>query len=107
MDECYGPRSISGSSIGLLTASGIDRMGVTPDVLAADPAGAVNGVGRFTVATRRHDFRTLRVGAESITDPTIWAAPVHILPTSSTCCLAPIGCGIAACGYPMPHHGFS
>jgi hypothetical protein len=70
----------SGSSIGLLTASGIDRMGLTPDVLAAGPAGAVHGVGRFTVATRRHDFGTLRVGAERIAKPTIWAAPVHILP---------------------------
>ena len=70
----------SGSSIGLLTASGIDRMGLTQDVLAADPAGAMHGVGRFTVSTRRHDFTALRVGAERIAKPAIWAAPVHILP---------------------------
>jgi Aspartyl protease len=70
----------SGSAISLLTASGIDRVGLTPDLLAQDPAGAMNGVGRFTIGTRRHHFDALRVGAERIADPTIWAAPVHILP---------------------------
>jgi hypothetical protein len=70
----------SGSGITLLTASGIDRMGLTPGVLAADPAGAMHGVGRFTVGTRRHDFGTLHVGVERIDKPAIWAAPVHILP---------------------------
>jgi hypothetical protein len=70
----------SGSAIGLLTASGIDRMGLTQEVLAADPAGAMHGVGRFTVSTHRHDFHTLRVGVEHIADPKIWTAPVHILP---------------------------
>src|SRR5208283_1623354 len=70
----------SGSAIWLLTASGIARLGLTPELLARDPAGAMNGVGRFTVGTRRHRFDTLRVGAERIAGPTIWAAPVHILP---------------------------
>jgi hypothetical protein len=69
----------SGSAISLLIEPGIDRMGLTPDILAQDPAGAMNGVGRFTIGTRRHHFDALRVGAERITDPTIWAAPVHVL----------------------------
>jgi Aspartyl protease len=70
----------SGSAVWLLTASGIDRLGLTPDVLARDPAGAMHGVGRFTLGTRRHRFDILRVGTERIADPTIWAAPAHILP---------------------------
>jgi hypothetical protein len=70
----------SGSAISLLTASGIARMTLTQDILAQDPPGAMNGVGRFTVATRRHNFTMLRVGQERIDNPLIWAAPVHILP---------------------------
>ena len=70
----------SGSTISLLTTSGIDRMGLTPDVLVRDPEGSVHGVGRFAVVTRRHRFGVLRVGAEHIANPAIWAAPVHILP---------------------------
>ncbi len=70
----------SGSAIGLLTASGIDRMGLSVEVLAHDPGGSVSGIGRFAVAMRRHRFGTLQVGAERIAAPAVWAAPVHILP---------------------------
>ncbi len=70
----------SGATVSLLTASGIERMGLTPAMLADDPAGSMHGVGRFAVVTRRHRFAALRLGAERIADPTIWAAPVHILP---------------------------
>ena len=70
----------SGASIGLLTATGIVRMGLNEAVLANDPSGSVSGVGRFAVATHRHRFNMLRVGAERIAAPMIWAAPVHVLP---------------------------
>jgi hypothetical protein len=70
----------SGAAVWLLTASGIDRMGLSPDVLAEDAEGTVSGVGRFTVAMHRHRFGTLKVGTERIAAPAIWAAPVHILP---------------------------
>ena len=70
----------SGSSIGLLTASGISRMRLSAAVLGQDPGGSVSGVGRFAVATHRHRFDTLQIGAERIAAPVIWAAPVHVLP---------------------------
>jgi hypothetical protein len=70
----------SGSAIWLLTASGISRMGLSAEVLAHDPGGSVSGVGRFAVAMHRHRFGTLRIGAERIATPVVWAAPVHVLP---------------------------
>jgi hypothetical protein len=70
----------SGSAVWLLTATGIARMGLSAELLARDPGGSANGIGRFTVAMRRHRFHMLRVGAESIAAPEIWAAPVHVLP---------------------------
>lgn len=70
----------SGSAISVLTASGIDRMGLSGAALAQDQPGAMNGVGRFTVATRRHRFATLRIGAERIDAPAITTAPVYVLP---------------------------
>jgi len=71
----------SGSAIWLLTATGISRVGLSAEALAHDPGGSVSGIGRFAVATRRHRFGTLRIGAERIATPAIWAAPVHVLPT--------------------------
>jgi hypothetical protein len=70
----------TGSSIGLLTASGIDRMGLSAEVLARDPGGAASGVGRFAVAMRQHRFGTLQIGGERIAAPAVWAARVHVLP---------------------------
>jgi hypothetical protein len=70
----------TGSSIALLTTSGIDRMGLTADVLSNDPGGAVSGVGRFAVPMQRHRFATLQIGSQRITAPAIWTARVHILP---------------------------
>lgn len=70
----------TGSSIALLTASGIDRMGLSADVLARDPGGAVSGVGRFAVAMQRHRFGTLQIGGERIAAPAVWVARVHVLP---------------------------
>lgn len=70
----------SGSSVTLLTATGISRTGLTPPTLARDTAGTVNGVGRFAVPMRRHTFASLRVGDETIPSPSLWVAEVHVLP---------------------------
>ena len=70
----------TGSSIALLTTSGIDRMGLSAEVLAHDPGGAVSGVGRFAVAMQHHRFGTLQIGSQRIAAPTVWAARVHVLP---------------------------
>jgi hypothetical protein len=70
----------SGASIWMLTATGMFRMGLTPETLARDPGGEVNGVGRFAVAMRLHRFNMLAVGKQDITDPAIWVAPVRGLP---------------------------
>lgn len=70
----------SGSSVTLLTATGISRAGLTPPILAQDTAGTVNGVGRFAVPMRRHTFASLRIGDDTIPSPMLWAADVHVLP---------------------------
>ncbi len=70
----------TGSAIGLLTASGINRMGLSATVLARDPGGSVHGVGRFAVVMHRHRFGALQIGGERIAAPAVWAAPVHLLP---------------------------
>jgi hypothetical protein len=70
----------TGSSIALLTTSGIDRMGLSAEMLANDPGGAVSGVGRFAVAMHHHRFGALQIGGQRIAAPTVWAARVHVLP---------------------------
>ena len=70
----------SGSAVTVLTVTGTDHMGLSAEALGQDSAGALNGVGRFTVATRRHRFTTLQIGAERINAPAIVTAPVYILP---------------------------
>ncbi len=70
----------SGASVSILTATGMFRMGLTPEALARDPGGEVTGIGRFAVAMRLHRFKVLEVGKQHITDPELWAAPVHGLP---------------------------
>lgn len=70
----------TGSSVSLLTASGIARMRLDAQALARDPGGAVSGIGRFAVLMHRHRFGTLMVGQDRIAAPAIWAAPVHVLP---------------------------
>ncbi len=70
----------TGSSVTLLTASGTDRMGLSAEVLAHDPGGTANGVGRFAVTMHRHRFGVLQIGGGHIAAPVIWAAPVHVLP---------------------------
>jgi len=70
----------TGSSVTLLTASGTDRMGLSAEVLAQDPGGTANGIGRFAVTMHRHRFGVLQIGSERIAAPVIWAAPVHVLP---------------------------
>jgi hypothetical protein len=70
----------SGASASLVTSPGIYRLGLTEELLARDPGGNGSGVGPAPVPMRRHRFAELRVGPETTRDPTLWVAPVHVVP---------------------------
>jgi hypothetical protein len=70
----------SGASASLVTSPGIYRLGLTEELLARDPGGNGSGVGPAPVPMRRHRFAELRVGSETTRDPTLWVAPVHVVP---------------------------
>jgi hypothetical protein len=70
----------SGASSSLLAAPGIVRLGRDLASLGSDPNDQVSGLGSHTVTMRRHQFRSLRVGPQTIDTPPIWVAPVHLLP---------------------------
>jgi len=70
----------TGASASLVTAPGMYRLGLTPEVLAHDPSGNGNGIGPAPVPMHRHRFAELRVGSEAIRDPALWVAPVRIVP---------------------------
>ena len=70
----------SGASASLITAPGMYRLGLTEELLARDPGGNGSGVGPAPVPMRRHRFAELRVGPEATRDPTLWVAPVRVVP---------------------------
>jgi Aspartyl protease len=70
----------TGASGSLITASGMFRLGITPELLAGDPAGNGAGVGPAPVVMHRHHFAEMRVGPDATRDPTLWVAPVHMVP---------------------------
>jgi hypothetical protein len=70
----------TGASASLITAPGIFRLGLTPEVLARDLGGNGSGVGPAPVPMRRHRFIELRVGPEVTRDPTLWIAEVRVVP---------------------------
>jgi Aspartyl protease len=70
----------TGASASLLTASGIVRMGISPEAMARDPGGNGHGVGPEAVPMRLHRFGSMQVGPEVIRDPSVWAATVHVVP---------------------------
>lgn len=71
----------SGASASLVTAPGIVRLGLSREALAADPWGDARGVGPRPITMRLHRFAELRVGPEVTQAPTLWVAPVHVVPT--------------------------
>ena len=70
----------TGASGSLVTASGMFRLGLTPELLARDPVGSGAGVGPAPVPMHRHHFAEMRVGPDTARDLTLWVAPVHIVP---------------------------
>ena len=70
----------SGASASLITASGMYRLGLTPDLLARDPGGNGSGVGPASVPMRLHRFAELRLGPDTTRDPALWVASVHVVP---------------------------
>jgi hypothetical protein len=70
----------SGASASLITAPGMFRLGLTPELLARDPGANGTGVGPQPVPMHRHRFAELRVGPEVTRDPVLWVASVRVVP---------------------------
>ncbi len=70
----------SGATASLVTAPGMVRLGLTPEILAQDPAGMAAGIGPAAVPMRRHRFAEMRVGRDVTRDPALWVAPVRLAP---------------------------
>ena len=69
-----------GASASLITAPGMFRLGMTPELLARDPRGNGSGVGPASVPMHLHRFAELRIGPDAIRDPPLWVASVHVVP---------------------------
>jgi hypothetical protein len=70
----------SGASASLITAPGMVRLGLTPELLARDPGGDGAGVGPAPVPMRRHPFSELRIGPDLTREPALWVASVRVVP---------------------------
>jgi hypothetical protein len=70
----------SGASASLVTAPGMFRLRLTPDLLVHDPRGNGRGIGPKPVPMYRHHFAELQVGSEVTHDPVLWVASVRVVP---------------------------
>lgn len=70
----------SGASASLITAPGMVRLGLTPELLGRDRGADGGVVGPATVPMRLHRFAELRVGPEVTRQPLIWVAPARVVP---------------------------
>lgn len=70
----------SGANSSLVGKPGIYRLGLGPELLMQDPSDQVSGLGPRVITMRRHQFRSLRVGNQTIESPTIWVEPVLLSP---------------------------
>jgi hypothetical protein len=70
----------TGASSSLLAAPGMFRLGLQPAALANDPADVASGLGPRVVQMRRHVFRSLQIGGETIPAPEVWVAPIRLSP---------------------------
>ena len=70
----------TGASASLIAAPGMYRLGLTPQMLTGDPPGSAGGIGPHPIVMRHHRFAELRVGPVETSQPTLWVAPVHIVP---------------------------
>jgi hypothetical protein len=70
----------TGASSTLITAPGMFRLGVTPDMLAHDPVASATGIGPASVPMRLHQFAALRVGPDTTHAPRMWVSQVRVVP---------------------------
>ncbi|HVC58793.1 MAG TPA: retroviral-like aspartic protease family protein [Acetobacteraceae bacterium] len=70
----------TGASESMVTLPGMIRLGLTPALLAGDPAATVRGIGRQAPEMRRHRFASLQIGSETLRNPVLWVAPVRVVP---------------------------
>lgn len=66
----------SGARSRILSARTAERMGVTADMLAADPGGITSGVDGRETAYHWHRFHALTIGLETTRSPVLTVAPV-------------------------------
>lgn len=64
----------------LIAAPGMSRLGLTAASLENDPRQAISGLGPGIVATHRHSFQAMMVGAQAVSQPVYWVAPVRLTP---------------------------
>lgn len=70
----------TGASSSLITAPGMVRLKLAPEVLARDPSGNGAGVGPAPVLMHFHRFGELQVGPDSTRDPAVWVGSVRVVP---------------------------
>lgn len=59
----------TGAAGNLVLQRGADRLRLTPQLLAADPAAPLQGIGERSVDSRVHRFTSLQVGSERLSAP--------------------------------------
>ncbi len=70
----------TGAGVTVLAAPGMARMGLTVEALATTPQAHAAGLGPRTVTGWSRRFTTLLVGPDVTPDPTLWVAPVRLVP---------------------------
>ncbi len=70
----------TGASQTVVAAPGMARLGLTPEVLARDPARTASGMGPNLVTTQRHRFKRMRVADLVFDSPEFWVAPIRMTP---------------------------
>lgn len=70
----------TGSASSLVLAPGMFRLGLTPEMLARDPAAARHGIGPHALPVHRHTFSSWQVGSWAVQNPSIWVANARLMP---------------------------
>jgi predicted aspartyl protease len=72
----------SGASQTLVAATGMARLALGIDRLAADPSRITSGIGPHTVTMWQHQFGKFRIGDETFAGPSFFVAPIRLQPAS-------------------------
>lgn len=70
----------TGASQTVLAAPGMARLGLTVEALAASRQASAIGLGPRTVTGWSHRFRSLTIGPDRVSAPTLWIAPIRLIP---------------------------